>query len=359
MSPKQFSYDLFSGILDSVRTAVVVVDADLRVVAVNHAAETLFSISRKRAVGQLAHELVVLSDQSRSRLCETLMMGTAYTDRGITLSLPGKSKITVDYSAGPLRMESFEPHLVIEFSGVDRQLRIAREEALISQQQAARQLARGLAHEVKNPLGGLRGAAQLLEAELPDPRLQEYTGIIIREADRLQVLIDRMLGPHQQPNPKWINIHQVVEHVRQLLQAQACETVEFDTDYDPSVPPLYADLDWLIQALLNVGANALQAIDNHGKIQFRTRVLLGFTIGQTLHRQVVQVQVIDNGPGVPAEMRETVFYPMVTGRADGTGLGLSIAQGLVNQLGGLIECDSEPGCTRFTLLLPAPQANHE
>jgi two-component system nitrogen regulation sensor histidine kinase GlnL len=213
-------------------------------------------------------------------------------------------------------------------------------------------MVRGLAHEIKNPLGGLRGAAQLLERELDSEELKEYTRIIIGEADRLRQLVNRMLGPNSRPNRSLVNIHHVLEHVRSLVKAEADSRLVVTRDYDPSIPELEADRDLLIQAVLNVVRNAVQAISACGEIILRTRAQRQFTIGHSRHRLVLRVDVIDNGPGIAPNISETVFFPMVTGRPDGTGLGLSIAQSLVNLHNGVIECESKPGRTQFTILLP-------
>jgi two-component system nitrogen regulation sensor histidine kinase GlnL len=235
---------------------------------------------------------------------------------------------------------------------VDRQLRISREEQLIQQHQVSRDVVRRLAHEIKNPLGGLRGAAQLLEAELPDTALREYTQIIIEEADRLQGLVNRMLGPNKLPAYRSVNIHQALERVRHLVSAESGAQVDIRRDYDPSIPDITADADQLIQALLNIARNAARAVAGGGTITLRTRVQRQFTIGSHRHRLVAVVQIIDDGPGIPPELLERVFYPMVSGTDGGMGLGLSIAQSVINQHGGLVECRSRPGETVFTVLLP-------
>jgi two-component system nitrogen regulation sensor histidine kinase GlnL len=242
--------------------------------------------------------------------------------------------------------------LLVELTPLDRQLRISREENLLAQQSVSRALTRNLAHEIKNPLGGLRGAAQLLERELADPALKEYTSIIIGEADRLQNLVDRMLGPNSIPRKREINVHQVVERVRQLVAAEVPSRVRLIRDYDPSIPPLVGDPDQLIQAVLNIVRNAMQAVGKEGDITLRTRTLRQFTIGHVRHKLVIKIDIVDTGPGIPAEIMEQIFYPMVSGRPGGTGLGLSIAQTIISQHGGLIECTSEPGNTCFSLLLP-------
>jgi two-component system, NtrC family, nitrogen regulation sensor histidine kinase GlnL len=248
--------------------------------------------------------------------------------------------------------EAGERLTIVELQQVDRQLRIRRETQLIRQQAATRDLVRGLAHEIKNPLGGLRGAAQLLAAELPEPELQEYTYIIIEEADRLQTLVNRMLGPNRRPDFRPLNVHHVLERVRSLVLAEPDHhQLHIVRDYDPSIPDLIGDMDQLIQAVLNIVKNAAKALHGEGEIQLRTRVARNFTIGNERHRLVAHVEIQDDGPGIPSEISDTLFLPMVTS-GDGMGLGLSIAQSLITQHRGLIECHSRPGHTVFTILLP-------
>ncbi len=213
-------------------------------------------------------------------------------------------------------------------------------------------LVRGLAHEIKNPLGGLRGAAQLLDLELHDPELKEYTQIIIAESDRLQGLMDKMLGPNKLPNKSMLNIHEVLERVRQLVQAEYSGNLTINNDYDPSIPDIYADKDQLIQAILNIARNAMQAMEGKGEIMFKTRIHRQLNVGRKRYKLAVKCDIINNGPGIDADMMSQIFYPMITGRAEGTGLGLSIAQALINQHNGLIECNSEPGNTVFSIFLP-------
>jgi two-component system nitrogen regulation sensor histidine kinase GlnL len=214
-----------------------------------------------------------------------------------------------------------------------------------------------LAHEIKNPLGGLRGAAQLLDLELHDPELKEYTQIIIAESDRLQGLMDKMLGPNKLPNKKALNIHEVLERVRQLVQAESSGSLTIRNDYDPSIPDIHADKDQLIQAFLNIAKNAVQAMEGKGNIIFKTRIHRQMSIGRKRYKLAVKCDIIDNGPGIDADMMSQIFYPMITGRAEGTGLGLSIAQALINQHNGLIECNSEPGNTVFSIFLPMEAGN--
>jgi len=217
-------------------------------------------------------------------------------------------------------------------------------------------MVRQLAHEIKNPLGGLRGAAQLLERELLDPALREYTRVIISEADRLTNLLDSMLGPGRPPSKQLINVHELLERVYHLLRSEAPQGVTVDRDYDPSLPPLTVDPNHIIQAMLNLGRNAIQALAGAAvespRLVLRTRAASNVSVGAHRHRLVASIQFEDNGPGVLNEIRETIFYPLVSGRADGTGLGLGIAQDLVSRHGGLIEFDSVPGRTVFLISLP-------
>ena len=297
-------------------------------------------------------ELFESAEVLQARLARALETGSSFTEHELVLRLRSGNRITVDCVVTPMVDPGRETELLVELQQIDRHLRISREEALLEQHQATRQLVRGLAHEIKNPLGGLRGAAQLLERELEREDLREYTQIIIEEADRLRELVNRMLGPNNVPRKERINIHQVVERVASLIEAEDHPELELQRDYDPSIPEFEADPALLIQALLNVARNAVEALDGRGRVTLRTRALRQFTIGPRRHRLVASIEVIDDGPGIPDDMKESLFYPMVTGRAEGTGLGLSIAQSLVNLHDGLIECESEAGETRFTLLLP-------
>lgn len=344
--------ELHQRILDNLTHVVLMFDAELCLQYINPAGEMLFAISAKRLIGQCAPALLPANSHLLEAIEKGLNSGHPFTEHEVQITLPGKRELTVDCTITPLTSPAGDAGLLVELQQLDRQLRISREGQRLAQQETLRSLARGLAHEIKNPLGGLRGAAQLLERELPDPELKEYTNIIIGEADRLRNLVNRLLGPNALPKKEPINIHQVLEHVRQLINVEKHGDITFVSDYDPSIPEVLGDRDQLIQAVLNIVGNAVQAIGERGEIILRTRALRQFTIGQSRHKLVCQVEIIDNGPGIPEEMMESIFYPMVTGRADGTGLGLSIAQSLINQHGGLIQCESRPGRTRFTLLLP-------
>ena len=348
------AYDAYRRIVENLATAVLVVEGqDLRLRYVNPAAEALFGISERQLRGLRLDEIVPEAGAFLDVLRRAASSGHALTEREMTLVLPHAVRpVKADCTVTPVVERGGHVELVVELLSIDRILRIAREESLLAQQTAMKMLVRGLAHEVKNPLGGLRGAAQLLERELPSPALKEYTQIIIGEADRLQKLVDYMLGPNKIPNRTMLNIHEVLERVRQLVLVESDGGLLLERDYDPSIPDLYGDKDQLIQAVLNIVRNAKQALQGKGRITLRTRTQRQFTIGQRRHRLVLRVDISDNGPGIAPGMIEQIFYPMVTGRPDGTGLGLSIAQTIVGQHGGLIECSSVPGDTVFTLLLP-------
>lgn len=343
---------LFRRILENSSTTILVFDADMRLSYLNPAGEMLFAISISRAHGNDLTSFFKDSEEFAASAVQAMQTNHPFTERELVFQLPHGRKITADCTVTPLQGIDREAALLIELSQIDRQLRIAREESLLAQHNATRDVIRGMAHEIKNPLGGLRGAAQLLESELETNELKEYTSIIIQEADRLQNLLNRMLGPNTLPQKEHINIHEQLEHVRQLVSNDIPPQVQIIRDYDPSVPDLYADPDLMIQAVLNLVRNAAQAIGGEGKIILRTRVQRQITIGPRRHRLMACIEVIDDGPGIPPDMLDKIFYPMVTGRAEGTGLGLPIAQALINQHDGLIECTSTPGNTVFTILIP-------
>ena len=326
-------------------TAVVVLDRERRAVYLNPAAEDLFETSARAATGRPTGGW--LPDALLERVDRSFDSGERWTARELPLVTAGLRRITVDVAVSPAGPE----RTALEFSGMDRYLRISRDENLQAQHATTQALVRGLAHEIKNPLGGVRGAAQLLERRLEERELREYTQVIIREADRLGALVDAMLGPDRPPQRTALNIHEVTEQVAALVAAEM-PGVTLARDYDPSLPVLVADRDHLVQALLNLVRNAGQAVDGRGAVTLRTRVERQVTLGGQRHRQVVCVDVIDDGPGVPPERQSAIFLPLVTSRDDGTGLGLPIAQTLVARHGGLIECTSEPGATVFTMLLP-------
>lgn len=339
-------------VLDHLSTCVMVFDTALRLLSINTAGEILLGQSARLVRGKTPEELMSNGARMADQLQRAMVTGDMILNRGCRFDLSREDSQRVNCTATPILGAGGVNGVIAELRTVDHHLRIEQEEQLITQQEATRALVRGLAHEIKNPLGGLRGAAQLLEREIGDESLKEYTRIIIGEADRLQNLMNRMLGPNDIPDIQPTNIHVVLERVRELVMAEAGEGLRFRQDYDPSLPDLQADPELLVQAVLNIVRNAAQSLKGTGEILLRSRVKRQFHIGARKHRLVAAIEIIDNGPGIPAEMREKIFYPMITSRDDGTGLGLSIAQSLIARHKGLIECSSRPGHTVFTILMP-------
>jgi len=350
------NHNLHRLLLDNLTTATILLDGELRLEYMNPAAEMLLAVSGQRSHGQFISELFTESPEALISLRQAVAVAQPFTKREALLtSLTGKT-LTVDYAVTPV-VNQGQTLLLLEVYPRDRLLRITKEEAQMSKQETTKLLVRGLAHEIKNPLGGIRGAAQLLARELPEEALKDYTNVIIEEADRLRNLVDRMLGSNKLPSLAMTNIHEVLERVCSLVMAESEGRIVLVRDYDPSIPELLIDREQMIQAVLNIVRNAMQALTAQsdlrlGRIHLRTRTLRQFTIGHARHRLVCRVEIIDNGPGIPADLQETMFYPMVSGRPDGTGLGLAITQNIISQHQGLIECESHPGHTRFSIYLP-------
>ena len=344
-------------ILAHLNEAILLFNNELILSYINSAGEVLFADSKKHLLGLPANELFKSSDTALlNDLQKSLEKHEPLVDRELNLCHLNSS-LTVNFSATPILDNGILKEILVELQQVDRQLRISKEEQFLTQQNISKMLVKGLAHEIKNPLGGIRGAAQLLELELLDPELKEYTQIIVQESDRLKSLMDKMLGPSKPSRKGTLNIHEVLERVRQLTNIEISSGVTINTDYDPSIPELKADKNQLIQAVLNIVQNAVQAMQQSGTITLKTRVLRRMTIGRKFHKLTAKIEIIDNGPGICTSLMNQIFYPMITGRAEGTGLGLSIAQSLINQHNGLIECKSKPGNTIFSIYLPL-ENNH-
>lgn len=258
----------------------------------------------------------------------------------------------VDCRVSALEVDGQGNALLIEMSDVTRRSKISRENALLIQHGAGRQMIRQLAHEIKNPLGGLRGAAQLLERQLDSDDLKEYTAVIISEADRLALLVDTLLGPGGPPNKQLVNPHELIEYVMRLLEPDLGGGVRVYRDYDPGLPEIELDRDQLVQALLNLVRNAIAALEGQGRLTLRTRAVMNFTIGEIRHPVVASIEIEDDGPGISPELQDSIFYPLVTSNPEGTGLGLPAAQELISRHGGLIEFESRPGRTVFQVLIP-------
>lgn len=343
-------------------TAVAVLDNDFRVEQINSAAELLLVRSEKQLLNQPFYGLFVNPQDIQDVFNSAIGEGASMTVRSATWHLLHREVVTLDFIVSPF-LEDDELRIILEMIPVDRSMRISRDEGRVDQSETSRHLIRGLAHEIKNPLGGIRGAAQLLAGELPDEDLQEYTRVIIEEADRLTNLVDRLLGSHKLPEFSRINVHQVLERVFSLISAEVGDRVTVERDYDPSIPEMTGDEAQLIQVFLNISRNALQALLESGQqdpqIIFRTRTVRQFTIRQNRHRIVARIDIIDNGPGVSEDLLEKIFYPMISGRASGTGLGLSLVQQLVELHHGSVECDSEPGRTQFSVYFPLEAVMNE
>src|SRR5580658_7102223 len=341
-----------SELLDSLVTSVFLLDQDLHVLYLNAAAQTLLGLGPNQALGRSITELTRGSESLMPLFDRARQGGEGVVQRELAWPAQGGVDRILDCAVTQITLGQETFRLLLEIEDITQHRRLTRENALLAQLGGSRLMVRQLAHEIKNPLGGLRGAAQLLERELPAEALKEYTQVIISEADRLTALVDSMAGPGRAPSKTLMNVHEICEHVYQLLHAEARAAILIERDYDPSLPNAMLDRHQLIQALLNVARNALQALGDSGRIVLRTRARSNVSIGPARHRLVASVEVEDNGPGVPEELRSSIFYPLVSGRPNGTGLGLAVAQDLVTRHGGIIEFESKPRRTVFTLLLP-------
>jgi len=347
-------------LLDNLNAAVLLLDEQLSITYVNSAAESLLQIGSSRLLGSHIYILFNDAESCKKTLEEAIRSGNPHTRRHEQLRILAFNDISqVDYTVTPMEVLG-KRALLLEVQPIDRFIKINREEALLSVHDTSKSLIRGLAHEIKNPLGGIRGAAQLLEQEIIERGLgdepREFCQIITTETDRLRNLVDRLLGPNQIPQYAPINVHEVTEHVANLLQAEVQGALAISRDYDPSIPILSGDRAQLIQAVLNVARNAMQALLESTVIDprviFKSRIQRSFTIAGKRHRVVCRIDIIDNGPGILDNIAEQIFFPMISGRSDGSGLGLMIAQTAINAHEGIIECDSEPGHTRFSIYLP-------
>ncbi|ORU90254.1 MAG: PAS domain-containing sensor histidine kinase [Cycloclasticus sp. symbiont of Poecilosclerida sp. M] len=345
--------DQYASVMEQLSTGILVFNQSDSLILMNNKAQELLDISERKALGMAASVLIYAGNFDVNKAFKRVRIeGTSSTEHALTIQLMSGEERRISLSMAPINSDD----VLVEVMHVDRYLQINRDEELLQQNKMATDMLRGLAHEIKNPLGGLRGAAQLLSKEL-NAELTDYTDVIIEEADRLRNLVDRMLGSSNLPQRQRTNIHVILERVRQLVQVEAGENINIVTDYDPSIPEISADKDQLIQAALNVVRNATQAIRTSGEVILRTRVQRQFTIGEVTNKLAVKIDVIDDGIGVEPSMLNKVFYPMVTGREGGTGLGLSIAQTNVQRHNGIIEVSSKPGRTVFSIILPL-ENNH-
>jgi two-component system nitrogen regulation sensor histidine kinase GlnL len=343
-----------SKILDTLNSSVICLDKNRAISYVNFASEELFSSSASSLYGKNINLLFSQVEPNTITKKLDAFSGDyfAVTEHDARITLANGKSVSADYSIYPIDSSEDTQHILLEIKPLDWQSIIASEEFSNLKKQASLQVAQGMAHEIKNPLSGIRGAAQLLERELSEPKMKQYTEVIISEVDRLTALINNMLGPNTQIIKSPVNILEVLEHIRRLVQAAESTRINIKIDYDPSIPELMGDKRELIQALLNIVQNAVQSIDNTGEITFKTRVGRRFTVGKITHPLVVQVDISDNGNGISAEIKDTIFLPMVTNKAQGSGLGLPIAQEIVSRHGGIILFDSSPQGTTFSTILP-------
>lgn len=333
---------------DLLATAVAVVDASSTVRYLNPAAENLLSVSVHHAVGRTLTTLLTDCTDLVRVIVNALREGTSFTEHDLHLPINGHT-LALSVTVSPLDDQGHAA--LIEMHPATGSARIARDEQTMAQSQASQALLRQLAHEIRNPLGGIRGAAQLLEAELEESELREYTQVIIQETNRLQGLLDRLLTPAKRPVVQVVNVHEVLERVRSVLLAEFT-LLRIRRDYDISLPDLKGDPEQLIQAVLNIARNAAQAMEGSGRITFRTRIARQVTLTMKLWKLAIRVDVIDNGPGIPEEILGQVFMPLVSGREGGSGLGLTLAQNLVQRHDGAIHVESQPGHTCFSIYLP-------
>lgn len=344
---------LGSELVDQMTTALVLVDADGKIQHLNSAAEHLISLSNSTANGvAIATRLPCIAEELTKMISAAAERGLTYA-QDLTINgnpMHSEDRI-VDCRVSPFQTAG-QAAVLLEFADITRRLRVHREHMLLQQHAASRKMVRQLAHEIKNPLGGIRGSAQLLSRKVADKDLSAYTDVIVTEVDRLAGLADTLLGPAQHSEKTSVNIHDLLEHVARLTEAREDTQVRLRRQYDPSLPPLQLDENQIIQAILNLTNNAVLAAGPDGHIEFRTTAMANFTIGPICHRMVVGIEIEDDGPGIPEEIRDSIFFPLVTGTREGTGLGLPLAQELVNRHGGFIEFSSRPGRTIFSLRLP-------
>lgn len=338
-------------------SGVILLDSSLLIVGLNPSAENILGISQQRAQGESLLRLLDDEPELRDILSRVMQTGDHYANEmrlGAT-EVHADERI-VDCRVSPLKTEDTE--LLIEMTDVTRRSKISRENALLIQHGTGRQMIRQLAHEIKNPLGGIRGAAQLLEKQLDNAELSEYTDVVISETDRLAGLVDTLLGPGGPPNKQPVNVHELLEYVVRLIEAEDQKKLTFVRDYDPGLPLIDLDRDQMVQAFLNLVQNAVAALDGQGTITLRSRAAINFTIGDRRHRVIASIEIEDDGPGIPVDMQDSVFYPLVTSRPEGTGLGLPGAQELLSRHNGLIEFESRPGRTVFFVRIPLEQTVH-
>ena len=340
-------------VLESLECAVLLIGLENQIELVNIAAETLFCKSRRALVGVSILELVDNTVVNRA-IAECRESSAKFTLREVELEILNQPTLVDITVSAVTSQQGIEPAILMEINSINRISRFMKEKNQLERQQSFRLMMRGLAHEIKNPLGGIRGAAQLLDREIQDPSRKELTDILIKEADRLTRLVDRVMGSREQLKPKRLNIHEVLEHVVHLVTVNDGPKLRVNRFYDPALPEIEVDKEQMIQAILNIVGNAIEA--QEGKdvavIGLVTKFERFVTINQVMYRQALKIQVWDEGPGVPADLREVIFDPLITSRPEGTGLGLSITQEIAQRHKGVVQLEEFDGKTCFSVYLP-------
>ncbi|MDG2252423.1 MAG: nitrogen regulation protein NR(II) [Methylophilaceae bacterium] len=340
--------------LEQLATAAIVFDKNLKIIYMNPSAEVLLELSHGQAHNQNIE--IFFEDHKFFKLAldSATKKQSSYRENEYFIKSKQNKTICVTLTISQLNKDPGD--FIVELIQMDQHLRVAKEERMFIQQQANSELLRNLAHEIRNPLGGLRGAAQLLEKELGDHSLEEYTQIIIKEADRLQNLMNKLLTPHQLPAYEETNIHEVIERVRSLILSEFGKDITFVRDYDVSLPEIIADREKLIQAVLNIARNAIQSMQNDNtqnmQLKLTTRSERQIVFHKKKHATAIRIDIEDNGPGIPLNIQDKIFYPLVSGNEQGSGLGLPLSQNIVTQHKGMITFISQTGHTKFSILLP-------
>lgn len=355
MVDDRINYELF---LNSLKTALILVNAKFEVSFANDAALNLLETGINQVKERPLNDFLIEDSFNQQQIIKAISSSEDFRETGTVMCFRDGRCTTVDINANIIDING-QVQALLEINPVDKQRKITQESQQYAQQVAARDLVRGLAHEIKNPLGGIRGAAQLLERKLHKAEEKEFTQMIIDQADRLRNLVDRLLGPNSLPQKRQFNLHQILEKVQSVIMNDLAFSIKLKRDYDPSIPDLYADSDMLQQAILNIARNASQAIQNNNSVSnqqatitFKTRIERQCVIKGERHQLCAKISIIDNGPGIPAELKDTLFYPMVSSKENGSGLGLSIAQTLTDHHNGKIDVESFPGYTEFSLYIP-------
>jgi len=340
-------------LFDYLNSAILCIDSKHKICQINSTTEELFEISQGNLIGASLNSIILNAKETFIRsLNYVIRTNQPITEREAQFGLTNGHHLIVDYSIKPINELDNETRYFIEITPISRHIQIAQDEYAHTQTQAAAQLTRGMAHEIKNPLGGIRGAAQLLASELNQPSLKEYTDVIIKETDRLTELLNNMLGPNKALEKQNVNILEILEHIRQIIMASCQKQITFKRDYDPSIPEFSADKNQLIQAFMNLARNAVQAIERRGIVTFKTRILNQHTIGIHKYPTVLIVSISDNGSGIDKEVANNLFLPMVTSKQNGSGLGLPISQKIIMDHGGIIQCHPTNDTTTFNTLIP-------